>query len=426
MDARVAPPQRMPADAAAHAEFELFQLHFVRWRAAILGALALCLVVGGIFLHLTHNPALWWWIALQCGVYVLQALCCMLYERQPPVPGSVEFARWLWLWIGLTVCGGLISGALMFWMPAGELGLLLAALMVSGAFAIGEATSAGHERLVYAAVISQALMTCAALILHAQLPLGCIVCIAFAAVVIHFGCELKRALLETIGQRLHAQRLASALELGQRDLLEAQHQQSVLRERQRVMQDMHDGLGSSLSSALVLLERGGLDVTQAAVVMRECIDDLRLVVDSLEPTADDLSTLLGMLRYRLQHRIAAAGVQLRWQMADLPALGWLEPSLALDLLRLMQEAINNALKHAAASELSLAIRQCDDEIELLLCDDGRGFDPLAQATAGRGLRTMRLRAQRLHATLSITSAPAAGTTLCLRIPVAHPVAAQQR
>jgi signal transduction histidine kinase len=296
--------------------------------------------------------------------------------------------------------------------------------MISGTFSIGEASAGGHEKLVYAAVLPQALMTCAALVLHARLPFGVLVCVLFAIAVVHFGRELNRSMLENMERRLQAQELARQLELGQQRLLDAQHQQSVLRERQRMMQDMHDGLGSALSSSLVLLERNELSSAQAAVVMRECIDDLRLVVDSLEPTAQDLSALLGMLRYRLQHRIEAAGVQLRWRMADLPELHWLEPSLALDLLRLMQEAIANALKHAAATELALTIQPVTAEcggitIELIVHDNGRGFHPEDSAAVGRGLRTMHSRAQRLQAELSIRSAPGEGTVVGVRLPVSR-------
>lgn len=406
----------------ARAEYEVFHIHFARWRAAIVGAVVLTLVVGGIVFYLTHNEALWLWMALQCGGYLLQGACCAVYERNLPEFGSARFARWMWVWAALTATTGMLSGALAFWVPSDQMVLLLATVMVSGTFSIGEASAGGHEKLVYAAVLPQALMTCAALVLHARLPFGVLVCVLFAIAVVHFGRELNRSMLENMERRLQAQELARELELGQQRLLDAQHQQSVLRERQRMMQDMHDGLGSALSSSLVLLERGEMDVPQAAVLVRECIDDLRLVVDSLEPTAQDLSTLLGMLRYRLQHRIAAAGVQLRWRMADLPELQWLEPSLALDLLRLMQEAIANALKHAAATELALTIQPVIAEcggtaIELLVHDNGRGFHPEHSATAGRGLRTMRSRAQRLQAELSILSTPGAGTVVGVRLPV---------
>jgi hypothetical protein len=86
-------------------------------------------------------------------------------------------------------------------------------------------------------------------VLHAKLPQGVIVCVLFGTVILHFGLELNRAMCGAIAQRLHAQQLVTQLEQGQQRLLEAQHQQSVLLERQRVMQDMHDGLVSALSIA---------------------------------------------------------------------------------------------------------------------------------------------------------------------------------
>lgn len=404
-------------DWQLRAEAELFNVHFTRWRVAIAGAMALIAVVGGIFLYLTHNSMLWWWITLQTGAYLIEAAICRHYECQSSQPDSPEFSRWIWIWTFLTTVTGLLSGALVFWVPADQLGLLLAAIMVSGMFAIGEACASGHEKLVFAAVISQATMASIALMFHAHLPQAVIICVLFAVVVLHFGCELNRAMLGAIAQRQHAQQLLTQLKQSQQHLLEVQHQKSVLCERQRVMHDMHDGLGSTLTSSLVLLERGELTVPQAAVLMRECVDDLRLVIDSLEPTSKDIATLLGMLRYRLQHRFESADVRVLWQMGDLPSLPWLEPSLALDLLRLTQEAIANALKHADATELTLTARHDDNNIELVLQDDGCGFDPVEMKLAGRGIRTMQTRAQRLHAPLSIESTPNVGTKISVRLPI---------
>lgn len=399
------------------AEAELFHLHFKHWRLAIIGAIALIAVVGGMFFTLTKDTTLWWWIGLQTGAYLLQAACCLRYENTLPQAGSPAFFRWLRIWTLITAITGLITGALVFWMPADQLGLLLAAIMISGTFAIGEAFASGHERLVFAAVISQALMSGIALVWHAHLPLAVIGCVTFAVVVLHFGLELNKAMRSSIVQRLTMRQLATQLEQGQRHLLEAQHQQSVLSERQRMMHDMHDGLGSMLTSSLLLLERGELTVPQAARVVRECVDDLRLVVDSLEPTSKDISTLLGMLRYRLQHRFDTAGVHVLWQMADLPALTWLEPSLALDLLRLMQEAIANALKHSAATELALIAQQNHDGIELVVHDNGCGFNLEGERNTGRGIRTMQTRAQRLHSRFSIETEPGCGTKISVRLPI---------
>jgi len=100
----------------------------------------------------------------------------------------------------------------------------------------------------------------------------------------------------------------------------------------------------------------------------------------------------------------------------LPALNWLEPSLALDLLRLTQEAIVNVLKHSAATELTLMVQHKDNTIELLIHDNGCGFD-LNTVNFGRGLRSQNRRAERLGSKLIVGSTPGSGTFLCLRLPV---------
>jgi signal transduction histidine kinase len=318
------------------------------------------------------------------------------------------------MWVGLTAIAGLISGSLVWYLPPGNHYLLLAAGVLSSIFTIGEVMAGGHRSLVYAAVISQTTMVGLAAAFHAHQPVAVLVCLLIAAPVLYFGLQMNQAMVREIEQRLLSAELAAELASRQQTLLRAQHQQSVLQERERVMQDMHDGLGASLSSSLLLLERGELTVEGAAVVMRECVDDLRLVVDSLEPASQDMATLLGMLRYRLQRRIGAAGVALRWDMDDLPTLEWLDPSLALDLLRLVQEAIANALNHARATELQLAARPAGEEVELLIRDNGRGFAGMPRA--GRGLRTMEARAQRLGGRLTIQSTLDAGTTITLHLP----------
>ena len=209
------------------------------------------------------------------------------------------------------------------------------------------------------------------------------------------------------GQQLQAQHVR---------LSEAERQQALLLERQRLMQDMHDGLGSSLLSAMVAVEQGSMQQEQVVEVLRECVDDLRLVIDSLEPVGHDLVSLLATMRYRLGKRLQAGGLMLEWDVQDLPPLEWLEPPDALHVLRLLQEALNNVLKHAHASRVRIATRDLGHKVEIRVEDDGQGFD-LATAQKGRGLRSQQKRAQRLGGSLHVDSRPGHGTQLSLRLPV---------
>ncbi|HEY1132720.1 MAG TPA: ATP-binding protein [Roseateles sp.] len=208
----------------------------------------------------------------------------------------------------------------------------------------------------------------------------------------------------------------SVLQMQNAQLREAERQQALLLERQRIMADMHDGLGSSLLSALVAMEQGSMSHEQCVEVLRECVDDLRLVIDSLEPVGHDLVSLLATMRYRLGKRLQTGGLKLEWDVQDLPPLPWLEPPDALHVLRLMQEALNNVLKHAQASRVRMVTRHHGSYVEIRVEDDGAGFD-LETIQHGRGLKSQIKRAQRLGGKLRIDSSPGSGTRLSLRLPV---------
>ncbi|MCE4537474.1 sensor histidine kinase [Pelomonas sp. P7] len=208
----------------------------------------------------------------------------------------------------------------------------------------------------------------------------------------------------------------SVLQVQNAQLREAERQQALLLERQRIMADMHDGLGSSLLSALVAVEQGNMSHEKVVEVLRECVDDLRLVIDSLEPVGHDLVSLLATMRYRLGKRLQTGGLKLEWDVQDLPPLAWLEPPDALHVLRLMQEALNNVLKHAGASRVRLVTRHHGSYVEIRVEDDGAGFD-LQTIQHGRGLKSQIKRAQRLGGKLRIDSSPGMGTRLSLRLPV---------
>ena len=214
------------------------------------------------------------------------------------------------------------------------------------------------------------------------------------------------------------------LEANHARLRDVEREQALLLERERLMADMHDGIGSTLMSSLIMLEQGQIDREGAAAVVRECVDDLRLVIDSLEPIENDLSTLLATLRYRLGRRMEAAGVRLDWAMDDLPRLPWLSPPDALQVLRLLQEVLTNVLKHAQANSVQMSARlTANDEVEVRIGDDGRGFDPdTAAKHGGRGLSNLRLRARQLRARLELDSVPGRGTVVRLLLPVQRPVA----
>jgi signal transduction histidine kinase len=187
-------------------------------------------------------------------------------------------------------------------------------------------------------------------------------------------------------------------------------------ERERILQDMHDGLGGHLVQALAIAtSRESLQPVEEP--LRACLDELRLMVDSLEPAHGNLASVLGSLRPRISRRLALAGVDIRWQVDDLPPIADLGPRQVLDVARVMQEAITNALKHSGCRGITVLARPDGhgDGIEVVVEDDGRGLANVAGK--GHGLTSMRRRAAALGGSLEIGAA-APGTRVTLRLPAA--------
>ena len=193
------------------------------------------------------------------------------------------------------------------------------------------------------------------------------------------------------------------------------------KERQRIMQDMHDGLGSQLMSSLMLVERGAVSNDQFAQILRESIDDMRLAIDALSAEEVDLGAALGNLRYRMEPRLRAAGIELQWDARRLPDDIDIHPDTVLPILRVVQEALTNALKHSRAKTVgvSVGIELVAEEswLTIRVSDSGRGIS--GERVGGRGLQNMRTRAQKIGAQLRLETARGAGTTVHLRYRVAR-------
>lgn len=187
----------------------------------------------------------------------------------------------------------------------------------------------------------------------------------------------------------------AALNESHAQLRAIERDQVLMQERQRLMQDMHDGLGTTLMGALKAVERG--QEQNLAEVLRECIEDLKLAIDSLEPVQTDLLLLLATLRFRLGTRLEQAGLRLQWKVQDLPPMEWIDPRSALHLLRILQEVMGNAMRHSGATELTVATRLEAACAVVMVQDNGRGFDPASVDRRGRGLRHVQQRAEALGA-----------------------------
>jgi signal transduction histidine kinase len=202
-------------------------------------------------------------------------------------------------------------------------------------------------------------------------------------------------------------------------LRESERLKASAQERQRIMQDMHDGLGSQLLSSLMLVERGALTNEQVAQILRESIDDMRLAIDALAADDSDLLAALGNMRFRMEPRLRAVGMELQWDARNLPEEVDLDPNSVLPVLRIVQEALTNAIKHSRARvvRVTLGVDYDGDAqwLSIRITDNGRGL--AAGLGGGRGMLNMRNRAGRIGAFLKVESVPGAGTMILLRLPL---------
>jgi signal transduction histidine kinase len=158
---------------------------------------------------------------------------------------------------------------------------------------------------------------------------------------------------------------------------------------------------------------------ELATAVRDALDDMRLMIDSLEPVDDDLNAVLAMFHDRLAPRLRAAGVALHWEVELLPQVSGLTPARVLHVLRILQEAVTNAVRHGRSKTLRLTAAHSGqaNAVRLVLRDDGCGFDTQAPGE-GRGLKNMRRRAELAGGAINVTSTPPQGVTVELTLAVA--------
>ena len=190
----------------------------------------------------------------------------------------------------------------------------------------------------------------------------------------------------------------------------------VYEERLRIVQDLHDGVGSQLLSTLMLVQSGGATQEQTAALLQECMDDMRLAIDALSPDEPDLLPVLGNFRYRMESRFKGVGLQLRWTNHDLPEALVIAPHDGLQVLRILQEALANVLRHAHARQVAVDLFFSERRLAVHIRDDGVGLGNDTQP-AGHGIVNMHLRAKKIGATLLIRAAQP-GTLVELEIPTA--------
>jgi len=200
---------------------------------------------------------------------------------------------------------------------------------------------------------------------------------------------------------------------------------AVLEERNRLARELHDSVTQSLYSLTLFShaarrmsedlgeERLQRQIEQIGTTAVKALKEMRLLVYELRPPELKKEGLIRAIRQRLEAVEGRSGVEARLVVDELVRL---PQSVEQELYRIANEALNNALKHAAATSVVVYLRQIDGRIELEIVDDGIGFEPEnVRDRGGLGLASIRERAEQLGGTATIHSAPGEGTSVKVAI-----------
>jgi signal transduction histidine kinase len=218
----------------------------------------------------------------------------------------------------------------------------------------------------------------------------------------------------------------AAIALTNARLYERSRELSVLQERSRLARDLHDAVTQKLFSiraharaAAVLAGRDPADLARVrseidviGTLGAEAHAELRAVIDGLAPPDLEAAGLAGSMRSYVVLAGRAYGIPVAFTAADLPALG---TPVEAALYRVGQEALHNALRHAGAGSVRVALSRTGRRVVLEVADDGHGFAP-GMPSGGLGLASMRERAAAAGGALTVRSGPA-GTQVRMTVPI---------
>lgn len=207
--------------------------------------------------------------------------------------------------------------------------------------------------------------------------------------------------------------------------LESSYQQSrkqeaesaALKERERIMIDLHDGFAGQLSSLLARVRMKRTNLSDVESRLAEGLSDLRLTIDALTYSHESLQDMIVRFRHHIDIMTEGVNFNISWDVNLKNNQAKYQPDTMLHIYRIMQEAINNAIKHSNGNAIHISVMELSDPCFpfcITILDNGRhmeNFDP----SRGHGIANMHKRAQRIEARLSIVQHQNE-TTVQLRLP----------
>jgi signal transduction histidine kinase len=239
-----------------------------------------------------------------------------------------------------------------------------------------------------------------------------------------FGCTPRQFNLEDVALLTSvADQIGVAMENSR--LRQQAREAAVMAERERLARDLHDSVTQSLYSLGLFAESGLEEVnsghieparhylTRIGETTQQALKEMRLMIYELRPADLERLGLVGALHRRLAAVEKRSGITARLFVEELIELPL---PIEQEFYGIIQEALNNILKHAQATQVDVHLRRVEDMVELTISDNGQGFDPDGVETGGGlGLNGIRERVKMIDGTLTIHSAPAKGTIIEVQV-----------
>jgi signal transduction histidine kinase len=244
------------------------------------------------------------------------------------------------------------------------------------------------------------------------------------------GARRQRAINENHTELMRTVAHQIALAIRNTQLYFQLEQMVVLQERHRLSREFHDGLAQTLGylnlqseriENLIMVENlseAESEIQQLRETVQDAYNDIREAIDDLRLSGEDPGLITGQLSEYLSSFSRQTGI--KTVFSPVPKEIYVEPTMALQIQRIAQEALTNVRKHAQAQTVEVFLREDIDTLQLIISDNGVGFP--VELKDGKlyhsyGLTTMRERSEGLGGTITIATSPNEGTRITVNIPI---------
>lgn len=230
-----------------------------------------------------------------------------------------------------------------------------------------------------------------------------------------FGRELQTSEASRRSTELRVRDATLEIEKNFAQLAELRVEQVTAQERKRIAGDLHDDLGAKL---LTIVHTSNDE--RISSLAREALEEMRLSVRGLTGRPIKLVDALGDWRAEFVQRLSQTGLEADWESpADIEVPQTLSARAYVQTTRILREAVNNIIKHSAASHCTVAVTLIGSDFQLAIQDNGKGIptEVDGRLDRGHGMASMKHRAKQLHGQCLVESAPGRGTVIRLTLPL---------